>query len=312
MKRRLQEYSKWIHLNESNGKRTVVRAILDMKSQSQFIDNENVYYIVADKMGDAMGIFIDEVKGIIEDVDDYKDSRSIDSRLDLWEYKDPESIGNFGRDLMSLSAPDIHRGERKEDYFNSNDYQKIETSAKLYTDLKDIAASLERDLALRERNDKIEGPIFQGKQKDVVELLVDLAEVAPETVSRYWDSNVGQMGTIQLSVKPRIYSEFIIRCEERGIPIGEPRIKNYKIISKIYNDPVLSKIANQLVALIGGKAKMSIKELIENLIGENQVFAFLKPSTEQISALLNLAKDDLTPEEYRGYTMLLKVRGKVI
>ena len=57
---------------------------------------------------------------------------------------------------------------------------------------------------------------------------------------------------------------------------------------------------------------MTLRQLVEDLIGDKPVLKYSTPSTEQILALLDLAKDDLTPEEYRGYTMLLKVKDKVI
>ena len=57
---------------------------------------------------------------------------------------------------------------------------------------------------------------------------------------------------------------------------------------------------------------MTLRQLVEDLIEDKPILKYSTPSTEQISALLDLAKDDLTPEEYKNYSTLLKVKDKVI
>ena len=196
-----------------------------------------------------------------------------------------------------------------QDFFNPDEYESIRTKAKLYTDLTSLLSELNRDLVVESQSRRMEGPTFLGEGSHIVEVLVDLAEIDHKVISRYWSTKRRNF------ISP-IYSEFLIQCEERGIPTGEPRIKNYRVISRIYGNPVLSKIASQLARLleegVDGMSPMTLRQLVEDLIGDKPVLKYSTPSTEQILALLDLAKDGLTPEEYRGYTMLLKVKDKVI
>ena len=308
MKRRLHEYTQWLRLNENKGELVTLRATLDLRSEFHTIDDLYVYYIVAKSPEKALEIYLQEVKTLLENTEE-ENPNSISSRLNLTKYRTPESMELLGVNLEDLSEPSTGKREDPMDFFNPDEYESIRTKAKLYTDLTSLLSELNRDLVVESQSRRMEGPTFLGEGSHIVEVLVDLAEIDHKVISRYWSTKRRNF------ISP-IYSEFLIQCEERGIPTGEPRIKNYRVISRIYGNPVLSKIASQLARLLGegvdGMSPMTLRQLVEDLIGNKPVLKYSTPSTEQILALLDLAKDDLTPEEYRGYTMLLKVKDKVI
>lgn len=308
MKRRLHEYSEWLRLNEIKSNLITLRATLDLRSEFHNIDDLYVYYIVAESTEKALEIYIQEVKALLENTEE-ENPNSISSRLDLTKYRTQESMKNLGVDLEDLSAPDTGKREDPIDFFNPDEYESITTAVKSYPDQTALLSELNRDLVVSSQSRRTESPTFLGDDSHIVEVLVDLAEIDHKVISRYWSIRKGNFTSL-------IYSQFLTQCEERGIPTEEPRIKNYRIISKIYGKPVLSKIASQLARLIevgvDGMPPMTLRQLVEDLIEDKPILKYSTPSTEQISALLDLAKDDLTPEEYKNYSTLLKVKDKVI
>jgi hypothetical protein len=315
MKRRLHEYTQWLALNENTKKRVILRAVSDIKSASYGIDDENVFYIVAENEREAFKLYIDELVFVLENTEQ-SNTYSISSMLSLWKYMSPATIENFGRDLLALNTTGVPKDEDPSDYFLPEEYQKLSTRAEVISSPAELASIMERDMDRRESVGRTFRTSFLGEDSLVVDLLVDMTKENPKVISKYWNSrSFLNTSKTTLQANGRIYSKYMIQCEEEGVPVeGSNKMENYRAIQKIYSNKSLANFASLIVnALILGQ-ESSIKTLLDNVLMDNKPPAMkhVNLSTEQIQALLDIAKDEMTPEEHKAYISLIKVRGKVI